>query len=113
MSASALVRSRCEVHPEREAAARCAGCSVYYCRECVTEHDGRMLCTTCLRMASGPVSEGRPRQVRVPDSVWLTLRAGLGLLLLWGLFAVVGVFILKMPAEFHDGSIWSPEAWFE
>ena len=47
--ASALAERRCVLHPEREAAVRCVACQRYYCRECVTENSGRMLCAHCLR----------------------------------------------------------------
>ena len=45
---SDLSRQRCAHHAHREAAARCPQCERYYCRECVTEHEGRVLCTSCL-----------------------------------------------------------------
>lgn len=44
---------RCFNHAEREAVARCPECRREFCRECITEHKGRMLCTNCLgRMLS-------------------------------------------------------------
>src|ERR1035441_7972275 len=41
--------AHCFNHPERLAAARCPECRNSFCRECVTEHDGRLSCATCLR----------------------------------------------------------------
>jgi hypothetical protein len=38
----------CWNHEAREAACRCPACGRTYCRECVSEHDGRLLCATCL-----------------------------------------------------------------
>ena len=46
-----LTASKCRLHPDREAVARCVGCETLYCRECVAEHDGRMLCSACLAQA--------------------------------------------------------------
>jgi len=41
--------ARCLNHEERLAAARCLACGNSFCRECVTEHDGRLICAACLR----------------------------------------------------------------
>src|ERR1700722_16968074 len=40
---------RCSNHAERLAVARCLACRNSFCRECVTEHDGRLTCAACLR----------------------------------------------------------------
>ena len=48
-AAGDFARRRCHTHPEREAAARCPGCARPFCRECVSEHDDRLLCAACLR----------------------------------------------------------------
>ena len=45
---SPLASARCFKHLSREAVARCPECSKFYCRECVTEHEGRMMCRSCL-----------------------------------------------------------------
>jgi hypothetical protein len=42
------LQQRCWNHEAREAACRCPGCGRSYCRECVSEHDGRLLCAACL-----------------------------------------------------------------
>lgn len=44
-----LAQIRCSLHRLREAACRCPGCQNYFCRECVTEHRGQLLCSSCLR----------------------------------------------------------------
>jgi len=43
-----LAQERCFRHDLREAAGRCPSCRRYYCRECLTEHDHRLLCVACL-----------------------------------------------------------------
>ncbi|QYY35097.1 hypothetical protein [Ruficoccus sp. ZRK36] len=43
-----LATQRCKNHVDREAVARCMSCMDYFCRECTTEHDGRMICKHCL-----------------------------------------------------------------
>lgn len=50
MSLPAL-HHRCWNHESREAVCRCPGCSRGFCRECVAEHEGRLLCAACLRAA--------------------------------------------------------------
>ena len=44
--AISIQQTRCLLHPVREAVARCKGCEEYFCRECVGEHDGEMLCAS-------------------------------------------------------------------
>ncbi len=33
---------------------RCPRCRHFYCRECVTEHDGEFVCSACLRAIAAP-----------------------------------------------------------
>jgi hypothetical protein len=49
-----LRHSRCLFHPLREAAARCPSCGGTYCRECVTDEDGKLACPPCLRRMARP-----------------------------------------------------------
>jgi hypothetical protein len=49
-----LRRSRCLFHPLREAAARCPHCGGTFCRECVTDEDGKLACPPCLRRMTRP-----------------------------------------------------------
>lgn len=53
-SASGLRHSRCLFHPLREAAARCPHCGGTFCRECVTDEEGRLACPPCLRRLARP-----------------------------------------------------------
>ena len=48
MSVNAI-QQRCWNHESREAVCRCPGCGNSFCRECVTEHESRLLCAACLR----------------------------------------------------------------
>ena len=47
MSTAAL-HQRCWNHEGREAVCRCPECRRSFCRECVSEHGGRLLCAGCL-----------------------------------------------------------------
>jgi hypothetical protein len=97
-----LAHQRCFNHARREAAARCPECGRYYCRECVTEHEDRVVCAPCLARLTG---EERGRGSR-----WgLVFRAAeclASLVMLWVLFYVLGEGLLALPSSFHDGAIW-------
>lgn len=46
--------SHCLFHPLREAAARCPHCGGTFCRECVTDEEGKLACPPCLRRMARP-----------------------------------------------------------
>ena len=54
LSAAGLRRARCLFHPLREAAARCPHCGGTFCRECVTDEEGKLACPPCLRKLTRP-----------------------------------------------------------
>jgi hypothetical protein len=45
---TAPLTHRCWTHDSREAVCRCPECGRSFCRECVTEHQSRLLCAACL-----------------------------------------------------------------
>jgi hypothetical protein len=102
MSAAALHHASCLNHPRREAAARCTSCGRPFCRECVTELEGRMVCGACHREKS-QVKE-KPRRDWAPVTAGLQLIVGLGLL--WLGAWVLGRVLLSIPSEFHEGTTW-------
>jgi len=53
-SATSLRHARCLFHPLREAAARCPHCGGTFCRECVTDEEGKLACPPCLRRMARP-----------------------------------------------------------
>ncbi|MEZ0390399.1 MAG: rhomboid family protein [Verrucomicrobium sp.] len=93
----------CLNHPLREAAARCTSCGQPFCRECITDLEGRMVCVACHR-AKTLVQEK-------PKRDWFIVTAGLqaavGLSLLWLTAWLVGRTLLNLPAEIHEGTIWT------
>lgn len=97
---STLIAARCLLHPERESVARCPECRQAYCRECITEHDGRVICAACLRKLTRK-PERRP--VRLG---WLfrPVHLATGLLVGWFLFYTLGRLLLQIPSEWHEGS---------
>ncbi len=54
---SALADQRCFHHASREAVVRCPECRRFFCRECVIEHRGRMVCSECIEKETGPEGE--------------------------------------------------------
>jgi hypothetical protein len=50
-----LSRARCANHESRQASGICPSCARPFCRECLTEHDGRLTCAACLKRA-GPAA---------------------------------------------------------
>jgi len=96
---SRLIDQRCWRHPAREAVVRCPECGRFHCRECVTEHLGRMICASCVDRLVSAQAAGDGRVRVIP---WL-LSAGGGLLLAWLLFYYLGVMLARIPSDFFGG----------
>lgn len=86
-----IAQLRCQQHPVREAIARCPNCRQSFCRECITEHDGRMLCLPCLAKQS-VLPNASP--TLWPKLAW-TLGAFVSLLLAWVFFLGLGEIFLR------------------
>lgn len=99
---SGLVHQRCLHHADREAAARCPECKRYFCRECVSEHDNRILCADCLRRLLAPASAHRGRF----DGVLRLGMSIIGFALVWFFFFLIGRGLIAIPGSFHEGRIW-------
>lgn len=95
---TALASRRCHRHRLREAAARCPQCGRFFCRECVTEHDGRLLCAACLKRAA---AGGGVRHAAL-ESLAAAGELALGTLLIWVVFYRLGRLLLTIPSEFFD-----------
>jgi hypothetical protein len=97
-----LAHQKCFHHYSREAVARCPECTRFFCRECVVEHDDRILCSSCLAKLA-------KANIRTPINLrWVTTAFSiiLGLMMAWLWFYVLGRGLLHIPSEFHDGSFW-------
>ena len=97
-----LTQQRCFNHLLREAVARCPECRQYYCRECVTEHDDRVICAACLKKSASPETSAR-RGWRVVGRLILFFA---GCLAVWMFFYFFGQTLLSLPNKFHDLTIW-------
>lgn len=92
-----LAQQTCHHHPDRPAAAKCRKCGHFVCRECVTEYEGIMICGACLRAPEEVAPERKGLSL-----AWLSRGiAGLvGCLLAAIVFAVLGIFLARIPSNF-------------
>lgn len=95
---ASLTHTKCFNHDQREAVARCPSCRRHFCRECVTEHEHRLLCAACLKAALAEPAE-RPARI-VPFRAFFQFVAALTVL--WLVFFAAGQALLLLPSKFHD-----------
>lgn len=93
---AAVLHQRCFHHASREAVVRCPGCRRFFCRECVTEHRGRMMCAACMAAVAA-----EPEQVRAQAALWTVLAAA-GFLLAWLIFYYAGLLLAGVPSDFFQ-----------
>jgi uncharacterized paraquat-inducible protein A len=99
---STLAHQRCFNHFQRESVARCPDCGRYFCRECITEHDDRVICAACLaRIARAPLLRRRALADLGRAAACL-----LGVVVVWFFFYLVGAALLAIPTSFHEGVLW-------
>ncbi len=99
---NSLSNRKCFNHQFREAVARCPECGRHFCRECITEHTGRVLCAGCIDGLAGDSREKR-RRFGAGGRVFLFLLATGGM---WMFFYFIGRILLSLPDAFHEGTIW-------
>lgn len=88
---SALAHERCLNHETREAVCRCPECKNFFCRECVGEHDARLLCAICLTA----IQQRRPAVTGTSQRGTKLLLCVLGIFAAWLLFYLAGWSILQ------------------
>ncbi len=100
---SSLLRQRCFHHGSRESVARCPECSRFFCRECVNDHGGRLLCSHCLLTITATEQK---QQSKLLHRIMPPLRLGVGILVAWLAFYLLAQTLLTIPASIHEGRIW-------
>jgi hypothetical protein len=103
-----VTHQRCFNHAGREAAARCPECAQFYCRECITEHEDRVICAACLKKLAGVPFTQRGAFV----GVLRVAQCAAGVFLIWWCFYLFGQSLLAIPDSFHDGTVWK-ESWLD
>ncbi len=104
-----IANQRCFNHAVREAAALCPECSRSFCRECITEHNDRVLCASCLKKGLTPAPARTLRFtgiIRLGQSIF-------GFLIIWLFFYYLAQLLLSIPSNFHDGTVWQTLWWAE
>jgi hypothetical protein len=93
-----IVLQRCLIHENREAIARCPSCRQYFCRECVTEHDQKFICASCLRKSAGK------KDFKVSPIRWAipVFQVAGGVIAAWIFFYVLGELLIQIPPNLHD-----------
>lgn len=104
---SDLAYQNCAHHAGRMAVARCLACGRFFCRECITEHRGQLLCTACLAKTAAAGPGRRLRRI----GLFRLLQWGLGVWLLWTFFYYFALLLLRIPASFHEGTLWRQGWW--
>lgn len=105
---SVLAQQRCFNHALREAAARCPACGHFYCRECITEHEDRVICAACLVRLSGATASVGKRFAAVIRGCQFAI----GFLVVWLFFYWVGDMLLSISSSYHESGVWRGK-WLE
>lgn len=102
-----LSQQRCFNHSRREAAARCVECGRFFCRECVTEHDRRVICSKCLERKTATPAAARTWRMKI----WRGVGVVVSVALLWAMVYLMAQMLLAVPDDFHEGRVWRVENW--
>lgn len=97
-----LLHQRCFNHVVREAVARCPECGNFFCRECITEHEDRVVCSACLKKLVRIPLARRPAFLRL----FRFVQCATAVFIVWFFFFLIGALLLKIPASFHEGTLW-------
>jgi hypothetical protein len=101
---SSLALQRCWNHGSREAVARCPECGRSYCRECVVEHEDRIICSGCLAKITAASADSEQKL-----SLWPALRLACGLsgiAIAWFIYFNAGRLLLSIPDSWHAQTLW-------
>jgi hypothetical protein len=84
---------------------RCPSCHRFFCRECATEHEGRLLCTQCLAKITAAMTAGNRRtgaRKFIGLAGWVAAALS-GFLFAWLMFYYLGAALARTPFDFHTG----------
>ena len=106
-----LALQRCLHHGTREAIARCPECGQCFCRECITEHDERVICASCLAKLTRSSGKKTRRLRFAALRPWAG--AVSGIVVAWLCFYFIGRLLAATPSEFHAKSLWESGGFFD
>ncbi len=86
----------CGLHPRRAAVAACNRCRRGFCRECIVEHQGRMLCPACIELLAAEATHSRV-------GIWLWIRvllqSGFAIFAFYMVFYVLDRHLARIPPQ--------------
>ncbi len=88
------LQQRCWNHEGREAVCLCPACGRSYCRECVTEHEARLLCASCLQAIARKAAASGGARTLAPAALAIA-----GVLLTWMIFFAAGETLMTFNAR--------------
>src|ERR1700694_295370 len=97
--AGIVIQQRCWNHEAREAVCRCPECGRSYCRECVTEHEMRLLCAACLSKIERAATSHRAGRRLVPAGLALA-----GVIVAWLFFYGAGEALILITSRMEQTS---------
>ena len=102
--ASILGDTTCVTHADRVSSARCPSCRQFYCSECITEHQGKMICAGCLEKELASIRPIRKERRSFP--LMALVQFLVAVLVVWMVFYFFAQTLADIPDDFHDGTIW-------
>jgi hypothetical protein len=97
----APLHQRCWNHEGREAVCLCPLCRRSFCRECVSEHESRLLCALCLQAL---LQAAKPRTRSMPRVAMAALALG-GVLFTWIVFFSLGEALMTLSVR-SEQTLW-------
>lgn len=102
-----LAKSTCNLHLDRAASARCPSCKLFFCSECITEHDGKLTCAECLRKNQSPAEKENKKWAAI--QLMPIVHFLIAVIISWSAFYFIAQVLMDVPDSFHDGTIWKNE----
>lgn len=97
-----VAQQHCWNHAVRGAVCRCPVCHRPFCRECVSEHEARLLCAICIQASVAGSDRGRSRR---GSPLLFTAMALASTLLAWAIFFSLGQIIMES-VSLAEHSAW-------
>jgi hypothetical protein len=88
--------------------ARCPECRRFYCRECVTEHDDRLLCASCLKKAA--IAEDAAKPSAALGYIRSAIGVAFGFGAAWIFFVIVLFTLAALPTNWDFSEAWKDKS---